>query len=134
MMYGYPMVQFTCTGDGSEYSQLSWTGGSGMPSQAALDQWKLEHGGGPSLARLVTDHEYRTLFTYAECLVIDSLIKDTTLLADQKMALTTYCADTSASVVSLDYPGVAAGLAVLVTLGAITDTRRSTILAGIPQW
>ena len=96
-----------------------------MPSQAALDQWKLEHVGGPSLDRLVT---------YAERLVIDSLIKDTTLLADQKMALTTYCADTSTSVISLDDPGVTAGLAVLVTLGAITETRRTTILAGIPQW
>lgn len=132
LTYGFPGVQFQCTGDPTVYENITHLGGSAMPSQEALDTW-IAANPEPSGVRL-TKYEFRKLFTLNERVAIDAAPTNTAIPANYRAMLQTMNRDMelSGEVHLSTNSDVAAGVNFLEQLGLIAAGRAAQILANQP--
>jgi hypothetical protein len=124
---GFPQVQFIVITGGSPtvYEDIEWTGGDAIPSQDDLNIWIKNNS--------LTQYQFRQLFTMAERVAIDNAQANPNIPADYKANLVTVMKDLELStIVQLNNPSLAAGLAFLAQLGLINSYRPAQILANQP--
>lgn len=125
---GFPGVQFSATGD--TYEDITYVGGSPMPTKQALDDWIAAN---PTGYIEITKYEFRKLFTLAERIAIDAAPTNTNIPANYRAMLVTMNKDMElSSVVILTNPDVAAGVNFLEQLGLIAPGRAAEVLLNTP--